>query len=368
LYLTFKKQIKFIVFIRQKKHNKYTEQNLNRLLIFIYKYLMKISVCIPTYNQSQYLAQAVRSAYNQSILPIEIIVSDDCSTDNTSSILAMLSKEIPILKVVLQPQNLGITRNTDSCLRLASGDFIVRLDSDDYLSPLYMEKLSGLLSKHSDAGYAHAAVQEVDQYGNFLLKRQLARKSGYQSGTKALESATKGYRVAANIIMFRREALVKVDFLTNRPSSAEDYHLSASLAAAGFGNIYLNEILSHYRVWVDAGKARLRRKLMEIVGIYKVYHEVLEPAYRERGWNINGIRKNREAIACIQADCLGWKVYSDEEKLQLEDALNKLSSSPKAKGIAWLYLNGYGKFLDIYSSLLSKAKFKLKQIFIQLRY
>ncbi|RYX84641.1 glycosyltransferase family 2 protein [bacterium] len=329
---------------------------------------MKVSICIPTYNQAQYLAQAVRSAYNQSIKPIEIIVSDDCSTDNTKEVLQGLFKEIPVLRIVSQPVNLGITNNSDSCLRLAVGDYIIRLDSDDYLSPLYLEKLSKLLINQKDAGYAHAAVQEVDQYGKFLQKRQLARKSGYQNSTTALQYASKGYRVSANIIMFRKEALVKVNYLTNRPTSAEDYHLSASLAAAGFGNIYLNEILSFYRVWVDAGKARLRRKLMEITGFYKVFNEVLEPAYKEKGWNLDSLYKNRTAIACIQADCLSWKVYSHEEKMQLKEALNTLSSSPKAKRIAWLYLNGYGQVLDIYSKLMYVLKSKFKQVFIQLRY
>lgn len=329
---------------------------------------MEVSVCIPTYNQSQYLTQAVRSAYNQSIKPIEIIVSDDCSTDDTSAVLDMLLKEIPLLKVIRQPINLGITGNTDSCLRLAKGEYIVRLDSDDCLSSQYIEKLSALLIKYPEAGYAHAAVQEVDQYGNYLQKRQLARKSGYQDSIAALKSAIKGYRVSANIIMFRRKALKKVDYMLNRPSSAEDYHLSASLAANGFGNVYLNETLSYYRVWIDTGKARLRRKLMEIVGIYKVYHEILEPAFVERGWSLRGINKSRTSVASVQADCLSWDVYTDEEKVQLKEALNKLSSSPKARGIAWLYLNGYGRFLDIYSGISFKLKSRFKQIFIKLRY
>lgn len=329
---------------------------------------MKVSVCIPTFNQAQYLTQAVRSAFNQSMLPIEIIVSDDCSTDNTLDVLEMLSKEIPVLKIISQPVNLGIAGNTDSCLRSATGDFVVRLDSDDYLSSFYLEKLSNLLSKYPEAGYAHAAVQEVDQNGKSLQKRQLARKSGYQSSTVALQAAIKGYRVAANIIMFNREALIKVNYITNRPNYVEDYHLSTALAAAGFGNVYLNEVLSFYRVWVDAGKVRLRRKLMEIVGMYRVFHEVLEPAYKEKGWSLNSIRKNRTAFACVLADCLSWKVYSHEEKIQLKDALNTLSSSRRAKGIAWLYLNGYGAILNLYSKYISKLKSKFKQIFIQLRY
>lgn len=326
---------------------------------------MKVSVCIPTYNQSQYLTQAILSAYNQSIKPIEIIVSDDCSTDGTADVLSRLSNEIPILKVISQPVNLGITYNSDNCLRCATGDLIIRLDSDDYLSPFYLEKLSKLLVKYPQAGYAHAAVQEVDQYGSFLQKRQLARKSGYQDSIEALQSASKGYRVSANIIMFKREALIKVNYLTDRPMSAEDYHLSASLAAAGFGNVYLNEVLSFYRVWVDAGKTRLRRKLMEIMGFYKVFHEVLEPAYKAKGWSIKSLGKSRAAIASVQADCLSWKVYSDDEKAQLKDALITLSPSQRVKTVIWLYLNGYGKILDLYSGLLSKFKFKFKKILIK---
>lgn len=329
---------------------------------------MTVSVCIPTYNQAQYLAQAVRSAYNQSVKPIEIIVSNDCSTDNTREVLQKLSEEIPIIKIISQPVNLGIAGNTDNCIRAAIGDYVVRLDSDDYLSPHYLEKLSDLLSENPEAGYAHAAVQEVDQDGKYLQKRQLARKSGYQSSITALQSAVKGYRVSANIIMFRREALIKVNYITNRPNYVEDYHLSASLAAAGYGNVYLNETLAFYRVWIDSGKARLRRKLMEIVGMYKVFDEVLEPAYKEKGWGLNNIYKNRSNFACILADCLSWKVYSHEEKMQLKEALATLSSSPKAKRIAWLYLNGYGKVLDVYSKLINVLKSKFKQVFIQLRY
>ncbi|MGI4751479.1 MAG: glycosyltransferase family 2 protein [Janthinobacterium lividum] len=329
---------------------------------------MKVSVCIPTYNQSQYLTQAIRSAYNQSIKPVEIIVSDDCSTDNTYEVLNTLSREIPVLKIILQPINLGIAGNTDSCLRLAKGDFIIRLDSDDYLSSKYIEKLSNLLLKYPQAGYAHAAVQEIDQYGIFLQKRQLARRSGYQDSIVALKSAVKGYRVSANIIMFTKEALKRVNYITNRPNYVEDYHLSASLAAAGFGNVYLNETLAFYRVWIDSGKARLRRKLMEIVGIYKVYHEVLEPAFLKRGWSLNGINRNRSLVASVQSDCLSWNVYSNEEKVQLKEALKTLSSSPKAKGIAWLYFNGYGKYLDFYSGVITKLKSGIKQILIKLKY
>src|SRR5690606_17142504 len=127
------------------------------------------------------------------------------------------------------------------------------------------------------AGYAHAAVMEVDQYDHPVKERRLIRKSGYQSDVESLKAAISGYRVAANIIMFRKEALERVGYIINTADFAEDYYLCASLAAQGYGNCYLNEILSNYRVWMDAGKVRQKRKLAEINGLRQVFTEVLEP-------------------------------------------------------------------------------------------
>lgn len=313
--------------------------------------MMKVSICIPTYNQAQYLEQAIKSSCNQSLQPFEIIVSNDCSTDNTRELLEKLSLQVPILKVLNQNVNLGIARNTDACLRLAKGDFIVRLDSDDYLAPEYVEKLSKCLIAYPQAGYAHAAVQEIDQSGTYLRQRRLVRKSGMQTSSDALKSASKGYRVAANIIMFRRAALTTVNYITGRPDYVEDYHLSATLAAAGYANVYLDQILSFYRVWVDAGKIRQKRKLMEVVGLYRVFSEVLEPAYKKRNWSLAYLNRKRTNIASKQADCLAWDVYTTAEKQELLLALAKLSSSPRARFYRWIYLNGHGGSIKILSKL-----------------
>lgn len=324
---------------------------------------MKISICIPTYNQSGYLIQAINSASNQSLMPYEIIVSDDCSTDDTLEVLQALSEEIPELKIIRQPVNLGIAGNTDACLRMATGIFVVRLDSDDYLSPFFCEKLASLLNNYPEAGYAHAAVQEIDQNGVFLRRRWLARKTGFQSSPEALRAAIKGYRVAANIIMFRKSALVKLNYNTGRPDYVEDYHLNASLSAAGFGNVYLNEALSFYRVWVDAAQTRQRRKMLEINGLRRVFVEVLEPEFEKRGWVMTSLLKSKKNIACTQSDCLSWNVYSKKEKEELRKALLALSSASKVHLYIWLYLKGYGKGLDLIGDFKNSVKSNLKLLF-----
>lgn len=323
---------------------------------------MKVSVCIPTYNQGLYLEKAVLSAYNQTLAPFEIIVSNDYSNDNTKEILDLLSSKIPILKVIHQPTNLGISRNTDICLRSAKGDFIVRLDSDDFLHQIFLERLHEALLKNSEAGYAHAAVQEVDQFGNFLNQRKLYRKAGLQTGVEALKGSVSGYRVAANIIMFRKTVLIEVGYISAKTNFAEDYYLAAAIAAAGYGNVYIDEILSCYRVWVDKAKVRQRRKISEIVGYRKVFEEVLEPAYSQRGWSRAILRNSRASFACNNADCLGWEVYTNSEKDELVAELKKLSSSIKVKFFIWVYLNGFGKGFDFYRQLKFKIKSRIKKM------
>lgn len=329
--------------------------------------VIKVSVCIPTYNQALYLEKAIRSAAMQTWAPHEIIVSDDASTDETPELLVRLAQEIPALKIMRQPQNLGISLNVDRCLRAASGDFIVRLDSDDMLLPAYIERLASFIGTFPKAGYAHASVLEVDQYDRPVRARQLIRKSGYQSDVESLKAAISGYRVAANIIMFRREALEKAGYIKSNADFAEDYHLCASIAAQGYGNYYLDEILSNYRVWMDSGKVRQRRKLAEIKGLRQVFAEVLEPAYTGNERMLNLIKNQRSRVASIHADCLGWTEYTASEKEELSRAIDQLSSSYKVKAVKWLYLNGYGQVWSKAISLLNFPKQLLKLLILRWR-
>ena len=270
--------------------------------------------------------------------------------------------QIPVLKYFRQAENQGISKNTDRCLRSATGDFIVRLDSDDYFHPKYIEKLAGLLNDHKDAGYAHCAVQEIDQNNKLLKERLLFRKDVYQSAGEALKAAAQGYRVAANIIMFRKEALIRAEYLAGRSNFAEDYHLTATISSLGFGNAYHNEVLAYYRVWIDEGKVRQKRKLAEIDGLRRVFDEVLEPAFKKREWPLNSIVKSRAKYACIQADCLGWGIYNAGEKQQLALELSKLSSSNKAKLTAWMHLNQVGFILNGYEKLVKFSKHIAKKL------
>lgn len=323
---------------------------------------MKVSVCIPAYNQASYLSLSVLSALNQSLKPFEIIVSNDCSTDDTAAVLLELQKEISILKIITQHVNLGIIGNVNACLKAATGEFIVRLDSDDFLAPEYIQKLSSLLTENSTAGYAHVSVQEIDKDGKFLNLRLLARSTGFVSGDEALIAAAKGYRVAANIIMFRRTALEKVNFITSTVSYAEDFYLVSSLANAGYGNVFLNETLAFYRVWADAKNIRIRRKIEEIRSVRSVYEEVLEPAYLKRGWSLKRLLKSKKDYACTNSDSLSWNIFTTAEKAEILKELKTISDTNKTRLYAWIYLNNLGSTLKMYIDFKYGSKRFIKGI------
>lgn len=316
-----------------------------------------ISVCIPTYNQALYLESCINSILMQTKQPDEIIISDDCSTDNTKQILNRLSNN-KLLKIIYQPINVGITQNINACFKLAAGDYIVRVDSDDILLPNYISEMSGLLDKYPNAGYAHCAIQEIDEQGKTLKERKLHRSKIFENDKEALLSSLKGYKVAANILMFRKEALQQTELINCTYNFAEDYYLATDIAAQGFGNVYNPKILANYRVWKDAKNVRIRRKLEEIKGLTSVFEEVIEPAFKARMYKENLITQAKTRFAKAQADCLSWTVFNAHEKHLLKDALLVLSSSAGAKSTYYLYEHN----LQALPNAFKKAKNTTKRL------
>lgn len=97
---------------------------------------MKISAIIPTYNRSDHLRQALHSIMQQTLRPKEIIVIDDGSTDSTG---AMINDFFPNVKYLYQ-KNSGVSSARNTGIKLATGDWIAFLDSDDQWLPEKLEK------------------------------------------------------------------------------------------------------------------------------------------------------------------------------------------------------------------------------------
>jgi glycosyltransferase involved in cell wall biosynthesis len=115
-----------------------------------------VSVVIPCHNYGQLLAAAIESALNQTHQPIEVVVVDDGSVDNTREVAG----RYPV-KRLSQPQ-LGVCVAINNGVRASAGAFVMRLDADDILEPTYVAETLAVLEREPDA---HFAYTEVEYFG-----------------------------------------------------------------------------------------------------------------------------------------------------------------------------------------------------------
>lgn len=108
-----------------------------------------VSVCIPTYNGSQFLKESLESVKNQTYQNIEVIVSDNFSTDNTMEIVNQFKKEVDFpIKIFLKKRK-SIGSNWNNCIKKSSGDYIQFLFQDDILLPNCIEEKLKCIKKNN---------------------------------------------------------------------------------------------------------------------------------------------------------------------------------------------------------------------------
>lgn len=113
-----------------------------------------VSVAIPTFDRRDTLRRAVDSALAQTFDDLEVVVSDNASTDGTGELLAELARADDRVHVVRQPANVGMVANLDAAARLAEGRHVMLLADDDWLAPRCVE--SALSALEADPARAAA--------------------------------------------------------------------------------------------------------------------------------------------------------------------------------------------------------------------
>ena len=110
---------------------------------------------MPTFNRAHFISDAIESVLKQTYENWELIILDDCSTDETEKIVNCLVGDIRII-YMKNEKNLGISKCRNKLLELATGDFIGHLDDDDILYPNAIEKVMDefILNPHLDLVYS----------------------------------------------------------------------------------------------------------------------------------------------------------------------------------------------------------------------
>lgn len=126
----------------------------------------KVSVIVPNYNYGQFLKERIDSVLNQSYQDFELIILDDCSTDNSCDIIESYRNNPHVSKIVYNDVNTGSPFvQWDRGINLSSGEWIWIAESDDKASPVFLSTLLGEIEKHSGVVLAFSDSHYIDCNG-----------------------------------------------------------------------------------------------------------------------------------------------------------------------------------------------------------
>lgn len=143
------------------------------------KYKPLVTIGLIAYNRSRTLGYAIQSLLSQSYKEIELVISDDASTDDTASLAREFSKKDKRIRFYRQKKNLGLPHNSNFVLSKARGKYFMWAADDDTWHPSFIETLVNCLERHSKAGLA---MCNFDLYNNEHTKRVRMEYPRYSEG------------------------------------------------------------------------------------------------------------------------------------------------------------------------------------------
>ena len=124
-----------------------------------------LSVLFPNYNHARFLPESLGAFLAQSYRPVEIIIIDDASTDNSVEVIETFARREPRLRLIRNERNMGVVPNMNRLVEMASGDYVYLSAADDKVLPGFFEKSMALLSQYPQAGLCSTVGRLIDKDG-----------------------------------------------------------------------------------------------------------------------------------------------------------------------------------------------------------
>jgi glycosyltransferase involved in cell wall biosynthesis len=208
--------------------------------------MVKVSVCMITYNHEPFIAQAIESVLMQrTSFPYELVIGEDCSTDGTREIVRQYAEKHPdIIRPLFREQNLGMHRNFVDTLAHCRGEYVALLEGDDYWTdPYKLQKQAEFLDEHPEyvlvCGNA-LTIREDEGYQ--VLRVAKNAPSSFDFGTRDLML---GNPCPTLTVMFRNGLVTEFPSIYFR-STGGDRQLWLLLSLHGKCR-FINEVLGVYR-------------------------------------------------------------------------------------------------------------------------
>ncbi|MEH2071694.1 MAG: glycosyltransferase family 2 protein [Nostoc sp.] len=212
----------------------------------------KITVCIPTFNRISLLPYAIDSVLNQSEQDFELIICDDGSSDGTPDFISEYTDHR--IKYIRHPQNIGKSNNMRSGFDAASGEYFIKFDDDDRLTPDFLASTAAILDQDSNIDFVGTDHWIIDI--NNIQDEAKTQENSHRWGRKNLPAGIvdnllevvfihQSFQIGATL--FRHQTLQELGFMLPNIQNCEDNDLFVRLALAGKKGYYLPKLLMEYR-------------------------------------------------------------------------------------------------------------------------
>ena len=197
-----------------------------------------VSVIMPAYNAEKYIEEAISSVVSQTHENWELLILDDCSTDRTVEIAERFAGLDARIRLLRNPQNMGVAKTRNRGLDLAQGEWIALLDSDDVWHRDKLEKQL-VIAGHSGADIIYCSYAMISESGVHLSDFLVPAATDY-------EAMLRKSVLSCSTVLLRRLALSGHRF--SQAYYHEDYVFWLELLKAGYSAVGCPEVLADYRL------------------------------------------------------------------------------------------------------------------------
>lgn len=227
------------------------------------------------YNCAPTLREAVDSIINQTYTDWELILCNDCSTDNTLDIAREYESRYDNILVIENDRNLGLPASLNHCIEYAQGDFVARMDGDDISLPDRFEKEMAVLESHPEYAIVSCAMINFDENGDWGIqhKPEFPTKLDFVQDSPICHAPC----------IMRKDALADVGNYTVREDlrRGQDYYLWHKFYCKGYKAYNIQE--PYYKMRDDKTAAARRgfnmsywQRVKRSIVFYKVKKEIFK--------------------------------------------------------------------------------------------
>lgn len=220
-----------------------------------------VSVVILTYNQEKYISQAIESVLGQECsFPYEIVIADDCSSDQTRTICRNYAAEYPQIRLIENENNKGLLRNYVETLLACEGKYIADLAGDDYwIDKNKLQRQVAFLEANEDTVLIHSDWIKFNNSSYQTTGSGNVRSSGKEY-THTIVESTFIQSACPHVFLctstFRKDAFQKIYskypyFFDSEKWKCEDFQLTVLMAYEGYF-YYEEKITTAYRISADS--------------------------------------------------------------------------------------------------------------------